>query len=552
MPRPTIPLACLLVVVATFVAFYPSLGNGFTNWDDEEYVTESTLVTGLSGDHLKRIFTEPVKANYHPLTILTLALDYRFWGLEPLGYHATNLALHLLNTLLVFFLVLRLADGRRWVALFTALFFGIHPMHVESVAWVSARKDVLYAFFFIAALIFYTRFVRERHRRDYWIVAGLFLLALLSKPMAVVLPPVLLAIDYWLGRKSFKAALVEKIPLFVMSVAFGIVAIQTQAHAMGDLTRYSAFQRIAFACYGLVAYLVKLFAPVGLSALHPYPRGQLPGAFLLAPVAVLGIALAILVSLRRTRLVAFGMLFFFLNLALVLQVVSVGQAVTSDRYSYLAYVGPLFVLGMLYATAMERGSAGLTICIFLCAAACMFLTLERCTVWKNSEILWTDVLDKHPGSHVAHYNRGMYYRSLADDGKALADFDRAIELKPNYSLAYNNRGGIRYRRGDLRSALADFDRAIESDPSLAMAHYNRGRVHMARQADDLAIRDYDRAVELQPDLAPAYNNRASIYFNRGNYRRAYDDFDRAVSLDPDNAAFLRNREHARDALGRSD
>jgi tetratricopeptide (TPR) repeat protein len=254
--------------------------------------------------------------------------------------------------------------------------------------------------------------------------------------------------------------------------------------------------------------------------------------------------------------VAFGMLFFFLNLALVLQVVSVGQAIMADRYSYLAYVGPLFVIGMLYATAMERGAPRLriasTICVCLCTVAGMLLTFDRCTVWKNSEVLWTDVLDRYPGSHVAHYNRGMYYRSLEDDGRALADFDRAISLKPNYSLAYNNRGGIRYRRGDLPSALADFDRAIEFDPKLALAHYNRGRVHMARQADDLAIRDYSRAVELQPDLAPAYNNRASIYFNRGDYRRAYDDFDRAVGLDPDNAAFLRNRNHARDALGRND
>jgi tetratricopeptide (TPR) repeat protein len=550
-----IAIACALVVAATIIAFLPSLGNNFVNWDDEEYVTGSTLVTGLSTEHLERIVTEPVKANYHPLTILTLAVDYRLWDLDPFGYHATNLALHVLNTLLVFVLVLRLGGGRLPAAVITALFFGIHPMHVESVAWISARKDVLYALLFLSALIAYTRFVQQDMRRYYWIAAGLFVLSVLSKPMAVVFPVVLILIDYWLGRRPCKVVFVEKIPLFALSLVFGIVALQTQAHAMGDVARYTLTERLAFASYGIVAYLVKLLAPVKLSALYPYPRGEIPGAFLLAPVIVLGILFAILWCVRRSKLVMFGMAFYFVNIALVLQFVSVGQAIMADRYSYLAYFGPLFIIGVLYGKAADRATAGLKFVLAaglcICAVLCIYLTFERCKVWENSEVLWTDVLKKHPESHVAHYNRGVYYRSRGNDDKALDDFDRALSLKSNYARAYNNRGAIRYRRGQNKLALEDFDRAIESSPDFAEAYFNRGRVHMAERADDLALRDYTLAVQLDPDLAAAYNNRASIYFKRGQFEQALEDFDRAVRLEPDNAGYRLNRSYCLDALGQT-
>lgn len=550
-----IALACVLVAAATFIAFFPSLGNDFVNWDDQEYVTESTLITGLSTEHLKRIFTEPVKANYHPLTLLTLAIDYRLWGLDPFGYHASNLALHLLNTLLVFVLALRLGSSRLPAAVITALFFGTHPMHVESVAWVSARKDVLYVLLFLSALIAYTRFVQQEQRRYYWIATGLFVLSALSKPMAVVFPLVLLLIDYWLGRRPSRAVFAEKIPLFLLSLAFGVVALQTQAHAMGDVARYTLIERLAFASYGGVGYLVKLLAPVKLSALYPYPRSGLTGAFLLAPVIVLGILLATLWCVRRSKLVVFGMAFYFVNIALVLQFVSVGQAIMADRYSYLAYFGPLFIIGVLYGKAADRATAGLKYAwaagLCICAVLCIHLTFERCKAWENSEVLWTDVLTKHPESHLAHYNRGVYYRSQGDDEKALDDFDRALSLKSNYARAYNNRGAIRYRRGQNKRALEDFDRAVESSPDFAEAYFNRGRVYMAEGADDQALRDYALAVQLDPDLVAAYNNRASIYFRRGEFGQALEDFDRAVKLEPENAGYRLNRSYCRDALGQT-
>jgi tetratricopeptide (TPR) repeat protein len=550
-----IAIACALVAAATFIAFLPSLGNDFVNWDDEEYVTESTLITGLSAEHLKRIFTAPVKANYHPLTILTLAIDYRLWGLDPFGYHATSLALHLLNTLLVFVLAMRLGGSRLPAAVITALFFGIHPMHVESVAWISARKDVLYVLLFLSALIAYTRFVRREQRRYYWIATVLFVLSALSKPMAVVFPLVLLLMDYWLSRRPTKVVFTEKIPLFLLSLAFGMVALQTQSHAMGDVARYTLTERLAFASYGIVGYLVKLLAPVKLSALYPYPRGEPPSAFLLGPVIVLGVALVTLWCVRRSKLVVFGMAFYFVNIVLVLQFVSVGQAIMADRYSYLAYFGPLFIIGVLCGKAADRATVGsryaLVAGLCVCAVLCVYLTFERCKVWESSEVLWTDVLKKQPESHVAHYNRGVYYRSQGDDEKALDDFDRALSLKSNYARAYNNRGAIRYRRGQNREALEDFDRAIESSPDFAEAYFNRGRVHMAEHADDQALRDYTLAVKLDPDLAAAYNNRASIYFKREEFGQAAEDFDRAVRLEPDNAGYRLNRSYSHDALGQT-
>jgi tetratricopeptide (TPR) repeat protein len=305
----------------------------------------------------------------------------------------------------------------------------------------------------------------------------------------------------------------------------------------------------------LVGYLVKLLAPVRLSALYLYPAGDLPGLFLLAPVGALGLVLGTLWCVRRARFVAFGMLFYLVNVLLVLQLISVGQAVMADRYTYLAYVGPLFVLGVLYVKAASRSASawkhGLTAGMCVLSILSMHLTFERCRVWKDSEALWTDVLEKQPGSYLAHYNRGTLYLSQGNDQMALGDFDRAISLRADYAEAYNNRGAIRYRRGQSRLAVADFDQAIRHAPDFAEAYFNRGRVYMAGQADERALRDYTRAVELEPGLAPAYNNRASIHFKRGDYESALKDYDRAVRLEPANAGLLLNRSLCYDALGRT-
>ena len=546
---------CGLALATTLVVFLPVLDNGFTNWDDPAYVTESRLITSLSFDHLLQMAREPVRSNYHPLTMLSLALDYRRAGLDPRAYHATNLALHLANTALVFWLV-RALGGRTLAATITALFFGIHPMHVESVAWVSARKDVLYGLFFLGGLVTYARYVARRRLGLYALSAGLFMLSLLAKPAAVVFPLVLLLVDLWLKRHDRRRFLLEKVPLLLISLGFGLAALETQAHAVGVVERFGLFERLRFACYGLVIYLWKLFVPVGLAALHRFPEGPPPPTLRLAPLFALSVGLAVALVARRWAVVGFAFLFYLVNVALVLQVVPVGQAIIAERYTYLAYVGPLFALGAGAAATWDRSSRVLraALALVLAAAACGagYLAFARCLVWRDSETLWSDVIGKDPRAALAYHSRAAARRAAGREDEALADLEQALALKPDYAEAYNDRGAIRERRGRHLEALADFERATEARPSFAVAYFNKGRAHTALGDTPAALEDYDRALELDPGFAAAYNNRASLYFAAGDFARALDDFERAVRFEPTNEAYEANRSHAALALrGRS-
>src|SRR2546426_1352573 len=258
------------VVFVTFAVYVPSLDNDFTNWDDTQYVLDNHL---LAHPSFKAVLTTPVGGNYHPLTIWSLALNYRLSGLNPASYHWLSLLLHLANTALVFLFIRRLSGGRLWTSVATSLFFGIHPMHVESVAWIAERKDVLYAFFYLVSLIAYLRYLDAR--KWGWLMASLLALILsaASKPAAVVLPLTLLAIDYYRGRALTLRVVLEKVPFFAVSLVGGLLTLQAQ-HTVGAMAYahvWNPFQKLLFASYGTVMYIVKLFVPVSLSAIYPYP-----------------------------------------------------------------------------------------------------------------------------------------------------------------------------------------------------------------------------------------------------------------------------------------
>jgi protein O-mannosyl-transferase len=265
----TAGILCMGIVAAVY---FISLFNGFTNWDDQGYVTGNELIKSLSFDNIKKIFVTPVMGNYHPLTMLSYAVEYSIAGLSPFIYHLTNLLLHVLNTWLVY-RVTRGLSANIVISFVTAVLFGIHPMHVESVAWISERKDVLYACFFLSSLIFYIRYVKGGGRKMLFLSLFLFLLSLLSKGQAVSLTIVLFGVDFWLKRQWSLSLITEKIPFLLLSLAFGIAAIYVQ-HSFGYMQVIKLFSftdRLFFACYALVLYLYKLILPVRLSCFYPFP-----------------------------------------------------------------------------------------------------------------------------------------------------------------------------------------------------------------------------------------------------------------------------------------
>lgn len=537
------PLWLGALLALTFVVYIPSLRNGFTNWDDNYYVTEDPLV---AHPDFRTVLTTPVASNYHPLTIWSYALNYRISGLDPASYHWLNLLLHLANTGLVFLFVWRLSKGRLWTSVATSLLFGIHPMHVESVAWIAERKDVLYAFFYLAGLIAYLRYLDRK--QPAWLGATLaaFILSVASKPAAVVFPLVLLAIDYFRKRPLRAGVLLEKVPFLAVSLLDGILTLRAQ-RAAGAITEvWGPFQKLLFACYGTVMYVVKLFVPVGLSAIYPYPRlgGATLGPEFYAALAVLAILLpAVLYLGRRNRVLLFGLAFFFLNIVLVLQFFAIGGAVMADRYTYLSYIGLLLALTWWLDERPEQLPKGLPVVPVIAGAVLLLVpvsavqTWKRCAVWRNAETLWNDTIQKFPHRIAdAYNNRGYYYYHDAKRyDAAVADFDQGLALNDKSPKLWVNKGNTLADMNQNDSALVCFDRALQLQPNSADALNNRGAVWLRKEDLARAVADFSRAIELSPAYRDAHANRSLAYFRMREWERSMADSRRAIDLDPRNS-----------------
>jgi Tfp pilus assembly protein PilF len=534
-------LSCVAIVGLTFAAYLPSLTNGFTNWDDPLFVLRNRL---LLNPISIAVLTTPVVSNYHPLTIWSLALNYRLSGLNANSYHWLNLILHLASTALVFVFIRRLTRDRFWTTAATSLFFGIHPMHVESVAWIAERKDVLYVVFYLLALIIYLRYL-ERQKAA-WLGATLlaFLLSVASKPSAVVLPLTLLAIDFYRRRPLRARVFLEKAPFLAISLAAGVLTVHAQkiTGAIDTGTWGPSFRKLLYVSYGIVMYVVKLFVPVRLSAIYPYPRAAEPlGLQYYAALALVVVGLPAIVYLcRRNRAVLFGLAFFFINIALVSQVFTVGRAIMADRYTYLPYVGLVFAVAWWLDEDPAHRSAGrvfkslLAGSMILLAPFCLIQTWTRCSVWRNSETLWNDTIRRYPHRIAeAYYNRGHYY--FEDERRfdvALADFDESLTIDPRKSEAWLSKGNLMAARNQSDSALVCFDRALKIKPDLDAAWNNRSVVRSRIGDPQGALADVDRAIAINPRYRDAYCNRALVYAGMKEYEKSIVASRRAIELDP--------------------
>jgi len=552
-------------VVVTLVVYLGSLNNGFTNWDDDMYVTSNPYINSLSGENLQKIFGEPLIANYHPLTLLSLAVDYSVGELDPFVYHLTSLLIHLIATFLVFLFAYRLSDQKWELACIVALLFGIHPMHVESVAWVSERKDVLYGAFFVGGLITYLDYIKTQKTSSYIFTMVLFMLSCLSKPAAVVFPLILLALDYFHEQKMDLQVLIEKVvkkaPFFLLAFVFGVLTIRAQAQsdALDDVASYSMIERVMFASYGLVMYIGKFLVPVQLSSFYPYPEGSLPILYKIAPLLVLVLGGAVWYSLRYTKVVAFGMGFFLIGVALVLQFVSVGEAIMADRYTYIPYIGLSIIVAWGYGYVMEnRASLGDSTyygTTALLAAYVLFLgfqSYQQIKVWKDSETLWTNVIKYSPEMSGAYNNRGNFYKENNRLEEAMADFNKAIEADPENHLSFSNRGTLFRKQNKFDLALADFNKALELKPTYHLAYTNRGNVYFSLNRDEEAIADYNQALKLKNTDFNAYSNRAAIYARTGRYDLAEQDFNMALKYAPRAPNVYLNRALMYDQMQRFD
>ena len=547
------------VLVLTFLILSSTLQNGWTNLDDPIYILENPLIKDLSWSGVVNMFTTfQVNGSYNPLVLLSWSVDYFFSELNPTTFHATNLILHIIVTSLVFYLTLLLSKNK-WIAFGTSLLFGIHPMHVEAVAWVTARKDLLYTLFYIASLIAYYFYLQQNagNKWRYFVLCfSFFVLSLFSKGSAITLPLILWAIDYLTKRKGLKEILLEKIPFLVLSILFTIIAIKAQdlGEALQFREFYSVFDSLSVGFYGYFDYLIKLIAPYKLSALHPYPTPSgtpVPWYFTVAAIPVLAIAGYCFYKIRKARTLVFGFGFFFITLIPVIQVLSFAVSVTADRFTYLPYFGLFFLMSsgvflMVKKKPQFKNATLILSIIFLTFLS--IITFRYSKTWKNSETVWNKVLKFYPDYFVAYVNRAAYRINVGNYDEALKDCNKAISLKPNYHLAFYNRGYIYQELGNIEEAIKNYSQTIILKDDTSQAYQNRGILYVNLEKFEEAYNDFNSALKANPKDPIAYLNRASLLKDLKEYTKVIDDASAVISLDSTllQAYYLRGISYAKE------
>jgi protein O-mannosyl-transferase len=536
-----IVIAITSILIITFFVFLPSTNNGFVNWDDDNNVIKNPLIKKISCDNIKQIFSTFFVSHYLPLTILSYSVEFYFFKENPRVYHITNNFLHMINTFLVFFLISLIA-GNTVTPFICALLFGIHPLHVESVAWISERKDVLYSLFFLTSLILYIIYIKKNNMWLYCFSLFACLLSMLSKTMAVTLPFVLFLFDYILDRGFKKKFIFEKIPYILLSVLFVILALFSQNTAMRHDLLHPFPDNFFIGTYGLLFYIYKTFFPINLSCLYPYPQmsgGKPPFEFIISPVILLFL-IAGLSSLFRNkykRVFIFGFLFYVLTILPVLQILPVGEAFAADRYMYIPSIGIFYLISegscSLYALKFRNNKTiknVLLIGIVCITFILSYLTYERNLIWQNSITLWSDVIKKYPSSWVAYVNRGSAYLQEKKYDLAMSDLNYSKSLNPYYAGTYYNLCTVNAELKKNDIALDNCLKAIELKPDYADAYNNAGNIFVSTKKNEMAIKMYKKALQFNPDLSSAHNNLAVIYYYTNNHDQSMFHFKRAVEL----------------------
>ena len=489
----------LTVALLTLLVFLPAVRNDFVNWDDHANFIENPDYRGLGWDQLRWMWTTHLGGRYMPLTWITLGLDYTLWEMDPLGYHLTSILFHAANTLLFYFIALALlraalagsSDTMRQRipvgAFFAALFFALHPLRVESVAWVTERRDVVSGMFYLLAILAYLQRFSDRgtgimRAKYYWASFAFFLMAILSKEIAVTLPVILLILDtYPLGRRmDSRHVWLEKIPFFIAGIADGALALYvgTQQQLTASLAQLNWFSRIAICTYGLAFYLRKTLAPLHLGAFyalnsHRVDPRALP--FELSAVIVILTVIAAVIFRRKFPGLLMALLAYAITLLPVVGIFHNGQQITADRYSYLACLGWALLAGGGFLE-LSRHSRGR---VFLVAAALVlsglsYLTWRQIGFWRDSETLWAHTMEIEP-SAAAQDNWGLALSGQGDLAGGIRHYRQALEIDPNYESAHNNLGISFLLLGDREQAVREFQSALKIDPSNAVARRNLDR-----------------------------------------------------------------------------
>jgi protein O-mannosyl-transferase len=567
-------LICLALVILTIITFWSLKDCGFINLDDNIYVYENAYVqSGLNWNSIEQAFSFELvekSGNWHPLTWLSLMLDYKIFGLNPHGYHLINLLIHVMNTILLF-LILRRMTRKLWPSAFVTALFAIHPLHVESVAWIAERKDVLSTFFWMLTMGAYSYYAEHQGFRRYCFVLLFFILGLMAKPMLVTLPLVLLLLDYWpLGRfgeikpdhkirkelfqsvnsdirkkksknkqalkqtlelkkpadPEYKWSLIypliwEKVPLFILAILSSIVTYiaQQKGGFVQSIEAIPLSVRIGNALIAYSAYIGKMIWPRNLAVFYPHRGVPVTWQVLGSVFILITITLVVICRTKRSPYLATGWLWYIGTLVPVIGIIQVGAQAMADRYTYIPLIGLFIIVAWGAPELLKKWNHWKEILWTLSILSILCLSIIAWTqvgYWQNNITLYDHTLKVTGNNWLIYNNRGFAYDNLGNHKQAIEDYDRAIEIDPGYADAYYNRGLAYNSLHNYKQAIEDYDRAIDINPGDADAYYNRGLAYNGLGKYRQAIEDYGRAINIKPDFANAYYNRGVVYLTHNN------------------------------------
>jgi tetratricopeptide (TPR) repeat protein len=560
-----------VLILSTLLVFWQVHNFDFVHYDDNDYVFENPHVLhGLSHDGIIWAFTTGYASNWHPLTWLSHMLDCQLFGPDPGWMHLINVLLHISNTLLLF-AVLKKMTGALWPSAFVAAAFALHPMHVESVAWIAERKDVLSTFFMLLTLAAYVGYVRRPSIFRYLITLALFAFGLMAKPMLVTLPFVLLLLDHWplnrfepqsrksapIGNRSeiLQRTIIEKIPFFFLAVASSVITfvVQRSGGAVIDMTALPLTYRVFNTFLSYARYTGNMFWPQDLAVFYPFDVRTINAwQAVLCALLLAGVSLLAIRFWRTRKYLPIGWFWFVGTLLPVIGLVQVGDQAYADRYTYIPYIG-LFImiawgLPELFSKLPQRK-------MVLGIAAAMALTAlgvsahKQVGYWNNSAVLFSHAVEVTQNNYIAHYNLGFAYDATGRYQEAIDSYKQAIRIRPDYVEAHNSLGVTYCKLGRWQDAMGDFNEALRIDPNHARSHNNRGGAYVRLGRFTEAIEDFNRAIKIDPDYAEAYNNLGVAYNDQGRWQDAIDAYKQAIRINPDYAEAYYNLGLAYGNLG---
>ena len=563
-PRATDILICLALLAITWAVFGQTLSHDFVNFDDHVYVYENPLVIrGLSTEGIIAAFTQTHARNWHPLSTLSHMLDCQLYGLSARGHHLTNVILHTISVLLLF-LLLKQMTGMLWQSAFVAAVFAIHPLHVESVAWIAERKDVLSAVFFMLTLVAYTHYTRAPSILRYLLVTLFFAFGLMSKPMLVTLPLVLLLLDYWplariasrnlQLRRRLSTLITEKIPLFALSAFSCSATLFAQRQGPSAIDSLPFLWRLENTFVTYVTYIFQMLWPARLAVFYPHPNGsvsllEVTGAF----AVLICVTLAVL-FLRRTKPYLVTGWFWYLGMLVpVIGLVQVGEQGHADRYTYLPQIGLYMMVAwaagdlLSNSTRLRRALVGVIAVIVILALGVRAFC--QTSYWKNSETLWNHALAVTGENDVAHNNLGFLFLRRGELDAATAEFQMALDIRlrntqSHYGLGsaliQNNLGNVLARKQLYDAAVDHLQEAVKLRPDYADAYFNLGSVLFQQGKIDQAITHWRKALAIRPRDAEAHRNVADALRKQGKAQEAISEYEQALNIMPEDSVALNN------------